>query len=86
MNLLIAKEEKSGSDYKEIDLLGRQMERMARVKKYSFGDGNEVDLNPKLVNRNKGDRKKAEPNAIDEEQEELLINGFLDGMFNYQRI
>ena len=86
MNLLIAKEEKSGSDYKEIDLLGRQMERMARVKKYSFGDGNEVDLNPKLANRNKGERKKAEPNAIDQEQEESLINGFLDGMFNYQRI
>lgn len=86
LNLLIAKEEKSGSDYKEIDLLGRQMERMARVKKYSFGDGNEVDLNPKLANRNKGERKKAEPNAIDQEQEESLINGFLDGMFNYQRI
>ena len=86
LNLLIAKDEKSGSDYKEIDLLGRQMERMARVKKYSFGDGNEVDLNPKLANRNKGERKKAEQNAIDQEQEELLINGFLDGMFNYQRV
>lgn len=86
LNLLIAKEEKSGADYKEIDLLGRQMERMARVKKYSFGDGNEVDLNPKLANRNKGERKKAEQNAIDQEQEELLINCFLDGMFNYQRV
>lgn len=86
LNLLIAKEEKSGADYKEIDLLGRQMERMARVKKYSFGDGNEVDLNPKLANRNKGERKKTEQNAIDQEQEELLINGFLDGMFNYQRV
>ena len=86
LNLLIAKEEKSGADYKEIDLLGRQMERMARVKKYSFGDGNEVDLNPKLANRNKGERKNAEQNAIDQEQEELLINGFLDGMFNYQRV
>nr|DAJ36056.1 MAG TPA: terminase ATPase subunit [Caudoviricetes sp.] len=86
LNLLIAKEEKNGADYKEIDLLGRQMERMARVKKYSFGDGNEVDLNPKLANRNKGERKKAEQNSIDQEQEELLINGFLDGMFNYQRV
>lgn len=86
LNLLILKENKSGADYKEIDLLGRQMERMARVKKYSFGDGNEVDLNPKLANRNKGERKKAEQNSIDEEQEELLINGFLEGMFNYQRV
>lgn len=33
LNLLILKENKSGADYKEIDLLGRQMERMARVKK-----------------------------------------------------
>ena len=86
LNLLILKENKSGADYKEIDLLGRQMERMARVKKYSFGEGNEVDLNPKLANRNKGERKKAEQNAIDEEQEELLINSFLEGMFNYQRV
>ena len=86
LNLLILKENKNGADYKEIDLLGRQMERMARVKKYSFGEGNEVDLNPKLANRNKGERKKAEQNAIDQEQEELLINGFLEGMFNYQRV
>ena len=86
LNLLILKENKSGADDKEIDLLGRQMERMARVKKYSFGEGNEVDLNPKLANRNKGERKKAEQNAIDQEQEELLINGFLEGMFNYQRV
>lgn len=86
LNLLILKENKSGSDYKEIDLLGRQMERMARVKKYSFGDGNETDLNPKLKNRHTAERKKSEPNAINEEQEELLINGFLSGMFQYQRI
>ncbi|OOF70645.1 terminase [Rodentibacter caecimuris] len=86
LNLLILKENKNEKDYKEIDLLGRQMERMARVKKYSFGEGNEVDLNPKLANRNKGERKKAEQNAIDQEQEELLINGFLEGMFNYQRV
>ena len=86
LNLLILKDNKSGSDYKEIDLLARQMERMARVKKYSFGDGNETDLNPKLKNRNTGERRKPEQNAITQEQEELLINGFLCGMFQYQRI
>ena len=86
LNLLILKDNKSGSDYKEIDLLARQMERMARVKKYSFGDGNETDLNPKLKNRNTGERRKPEQNAIIQEQEELLINGFLGGMFQYQRI
>ena len=86
LNLLILKDNKSGSDYKEIDLLARQMERMARVKKYSFGEGNETDLNPKLKNRNAGERRKPEQNAISQEQEELLINGFLGGMFQYQRI
>lgn len=86
LNLLILKDNKSGSDYKEIDLLARQMERMARVKKYSFGDGNETDLNPKLKNRNTGECRKPEQNAISQEQEELLINGFLGGMFQYQRI
>lgn len=86
LNLLIMKESKSGGDFKEIDLLGRQLERVARVKKYSNGGGNEVDLNPKLANRNKGERKKAEQNAISQEQEELLINGFLGEMFNYQKV
>ncbi|TRC19709.1 terminase, partial [Mannheimia haemolytica] len=47
--------------------------------------GNEADLNPNIKNRNKGDRKKPEQNAISEEQAELLINGFLDGMFHYQK-
>lgn len=85
LNLLIMKESKSGSDFKEIDLLGRQLERVARVKKYSNGGGNEADLNPKLKNRNAGERKKPEQNAISEEQSELLINSFLGGMFQYQR-
>jgi uncharacterized protein YjcR len=34
MIMLVAKEGKEGRDYKEIDLLGRQLERTARVKKY----------------------------------------------------
>ncbi|MGC6377759.1 terminase large subunit domain-containing protein [Bisgaard Taxon 45] len=86
MILLIAKEQKSGADFKEIDLLGRQMEKVARVKKYSFGEGNETDLNPKIKNRNSGQRKTGDKNPISEEQQELLINGFLEGMFNYQRL
>lgn len=82
---LILKEQKSGSDFKEIDLLGRQIERAARVKKYSYGDGKESDLNPKLKNRSSGPGKLPESNAISEEQEELLVNGFFDGIFAYQR-
>ncbi|MCK3658573.1 terminase [Pasteurellaceae bacterium Pebbles2] len=85
LNLLILKEAKTGADYKEIDLLGRQLERAARVKKYSLGGGNETDLNPKLAQRNSGERKSGDKNPITEEQMELLINGFFDGVFHYQR-
>ena len=81
---LILKEDKEGRDFKEIDLLGRQMERVARVQKYRNG-GNEADLNPKVENRNKGPRKAPEKNAISEEQQEKLIEAFMDGLFEYQK-
>ncbi len=81
---LITKEQKDGRDFKEIDLLGRQMERMARVNKFNHG-GNEADLNPRVANRNTGPRKAAEKNAISDEQQERLVDCFLDGMFGYQK-
>lgn len=81
---LIAKEVKSGGDFKEIDLLGRQLERIARVNKYSSG-GNEVDLNPKVANRNKGQKKAPERNVVEPEQQERLIERFESTMFGYQR-
>ncbi|EFB2912596.1 hypothetical protein DFZ77_16105 [Escherichia coli] len=40
---LIIKPQKTGGDFKEIDLLGRQIERLARVNRYSQ-TGNEADL------------------------------------------
>lgn len=48
---LIAKEAKTGADYKEIDLIGRQLERLARIRKYSE-TGREGDLNPNVAARN----------------------------------
>lgn len=83
---LLRKDVKTGSDLKELDFLMRQMKEAARVKRYTFGEGNETDLNPKLKNRYKGERKKPEQNALTQEQEELLINGFLEEMFVYQRV
>ncbi|MBD7959133.1 hypothetical protein [Comamonas avium] len=41
------KDNKTSGDFKEIDLLGRQIERLARVHKYSE-TGKESDLNPKI--------------------------------------
>lgn len=81
---LIAKEVKTGGDFKEIDLLGRQMERIARVNKYSNG-GNEADLNLKVANRNKGPKKAPERNVVEPEQQERLIERFESTMFGYQR-
>ncbi|WP_421291075.1 terminase ATPase subunit family protein [Aeromonas taiwanensis] len=81
---LIAKEVKTGGDFKEIDLLGRQLERIARVNKYSKG-GNEADLNPKVANRNKGPKKAPERNVVEPDQQERLIERFESTMFGYQR-
>ncbi|WP_446891467.1 terminase large subunit domain-containing protein [Aeromonas veronii] len=82
---LIAKEQKSGGDFKEIDLLGRQLERVARVNRYSNG-GNEADLNPKVANRNKGPKKAPERNVVEPEQQARLIERFESTMFDYQRV
>ncbi|NSX15632.1 terminase ATPase subunit family protein [Cupriavidus taiwanensis] len=85
MALLVAKEKKEGKDYKEIDLLGRQIERLARVRRYE-DSGNEADLNPKVANRNKGPRRKPERNAISEDEQAQLVDAFMDSMFDYQRV
>lgn len=84
MARLVAKDVKEGKDYKEIDLLGRQMERLARVRRYE-DSANEADLNPKVANRNRGPRKQPERNAISDEQQEQLVDAFMDSMFDYQR-
>jgi uncharacterized protein YjcR len=82
---LIMKDEKDGRDFKEIDLLGRQLERIARINKYGKPDGNEVDLNPKVANRNKGPKKQPEKNAFIDELTDKIHDSFLESMFDYQR-
>lgn len=85
MNQLIFKEKKSGSDFKEIDLLGRQIERMARVRRYEAPGGHEGDLNPKVGERNRGERKKTPKNLITHEDYLKLKDAFLGGLYGYQR-
>lgn len=82
---LIMKDEKDGRDFKEIDLLGRQLERIARINKYGKPDGNEADLNPKVANRNKGPKKQPEKNAFIDELTDKIHDSFLESMFDYQR-
>ncbi|MBL5859767.1 terminase ATPase subunit family protein [Serratia fonticola] len=80
---LILKSKKEGSDYKEIDLLGRQIERLARVNRY-MATGSEADLNPNVANRNKGERKKPKKNFFSEEAIAKLEQVFFDDSFEYQ--
>ncbi|MCG9124309.1 terminase ATPase subunit family protein [Laribacter hongkongensis] len=75
---------KGNGEYKELDALARQMERLARIGKYQQ-TGREVDLNPKIANRNAGPKRQPEKNAISEEQAGLLRDTFLEGMFEYQK-
>jgi uncharacterized protein YjcR len=82
--VLVAKEAKEGRDFKELDLLGRQIERMARVRRYESG-GNETDLNPNVANRNAGPKRAPKRNFFSEEQVEELGKRFDDSMFGYQR-
>lgn len=84
LNQLIFKEEKSGRDFKEIDLLGRQIERMARVRRYGEPGGHEGDLNEKVANRNAGERKKKPKNLITDEEYQKLKTAFLDGLYEHQ--
>ncbi len=81
---LVLKDVKGGSDYKEIDLLGRQIERLARVNRYSM-TGSEADLNPNVANRNKGDRKAPEKNVFSDEAIGKLGDVFMGDSFEYQR-
>ncbi|AOJ00543.1 hypothetical protein WS70_00855 [Burkholderia mayonis] len=85
MMALIAKDKKDGADYKEIDLLGRQVERLARVRKYDE-TGKESDLNPKIASRNAGPKRRAPRNEISEEQHKRIIEAFRESLFDYQKV
>ncbi|SUW65438.1 Uncharacterized conserved protein [Buttiauxella agrestis] len=80
---LITKPKKDGGDFKEIDLLGRQIERLARVNRYNQ-TGSEADLNPNVANRNKGERKKPKKNYFSDEAIEKLEEIFFAESFEYQ--
>ncbi|RJF92972.1 terminase large subunit domain-containing protein [Sphingomonas cavernae] len=84
LNTLILKEKKTGADFKEIDLLVRQIERLARVRRYQAPGGHEGDLNEKVANRNAGPKKKAKRNHFTAEQAAELRRIFESQLFDYQ--
>lgn len=81
---LIAKKSKTEGDLREIDVLGKQLERMARVEKFSKG-GNEADLNPNVKNRNKKRRRRKHKNYLSEEEITALKKAWDEQLFGYQR-
>lgn len=80
---LYAKPNLTPHDFKVADFLARQMERFARINRYGQ-TGNEVDLNPNVANRNKGDRKKLTKNFFSDEAIEKLEEIFFAESFEYQ--
>lgn len=82
---LVMKPDKTGRDFKEIDLLGRRAEGFARIRRYQAPGGHEGDLNDKVANRNAGPRKKARKNHLTREQWRAVLDTFDAEMFDYQR-
>lgn len=86
LQALILKSRKSGGDFKEIDLLGRQVERLARVRRYEQPGGHEGDLNQKVQDRNKAAAKKRPvANFFSEEQIAQAQAIFEESQFAYQK-
>ncbi|WP_083941911.1 terminase large subunit domain-containing protein [Salinicola socius] len=81
---LISKDAKEGRDFKELDLLGRQIERLARVHKYE-GSGKEGDLNPNIERRNAGEKRKPKRNDVGDEGVIQIVEAFEASLFEYQR-
>lgn len=83
---LMAKDQWTGSDVRDIDLLGRQLERMARIRKYGEVGGHEGDLNPLVANRNAKPKRKPQRNFFSEEQIAEFNRLFRERQFGYQRV
>lgn len=83
---LVAKTKKSGEDFKEIDLLGRQIATLARVRRYEAPGGHDGDLNPKVANRNAAPKKAAKKNHFTAEQAADLRRIFEAQLYGYQEV
>lgn len=84
---LILKDPKEPIDFKEIDLLARQLERQAKIGKYAE-TGRESDLDPSIIERaSKGGKAAASApkNVFSESQVEKLKEIFFSQLFDYQK-
>lgn len=83
---LINLDKKGNGEYKEIDELMRQLERLAKIQKYQ-STGNGADLNPKLKNRYKEDRKPKSDitNLLTDAEIETLKEAFYRLLYDFQK-
>lgn len=81
---LIAKEKKTSADLVEMEALSRQIESLARVRRFEQPGGHGGDLNEKVNSRNAGPRKKAKKNHFTADQVAELKRIFLSGLYDYQ--
>ncbi|MDZ4370108.1 MAG: terminase family protein [Phenylobacterium sp.] len=84
---LVTKDHHTGNDFKAIDNLTRQMERLARIRRYGEPGGHEGDLNPKVSERGRKARAARPPaNFFTAEQVEELGRRFRERNFAHQEL
>lgn len=84
---LVTKDPKAGHDYKEIDLLGRQMQTMARIRRYEEPGGHQGDLNPQISERGRKARAARPPaNFFTADQVAELGRIFRERNFGHQQL
>ena len=79
---LLGKDNKSNADYKEIDQLMKQVERLAKIERFGVS-GKASHLNERQAGNNI--EKRAAPNAVTDEQIAALEKAFHDSLFEYQK-
>ncbi|MEX3614647.1 MAG: terminase family protein [Burkholderia gladioli] len=84
--VLIAKDIKDGRDFKEIDLLGRQIERMHQIrgKRRSDGDASARDDDATPSAGSTRGKRRSRRNAMDDEQIQRLCDGLREILIGHQ--
>lgn len=81
---LIDMDKKGNGEYKEIDEMMRQLERLAKIQKYN-DSGNGADLNPNLKKRYKPDRKEKVKNLFTADDIQALEDCFGSLLYDFQK-
>lgn len=79
---LLAKDNKSNGDYKEIEQLMRQVERLAKIERFGV-TGKPSHLNERQAGNHVD--KRATQNFVSDDQISALVAAFMEEQFGYQR-